>query len=144
MLRRCAVPAVVAGLIGAFGAAAAESAGDLVVHVVGLPSNHGMVRYGVYDNEKAFDARSTQISLKGACPIAANRCEFTIPKVPFGQYAVMVYHDENSNEEYDWGLFDRELAGVSNYTARLWSSPDFHKSKFTHDRGRTVVEVRVY
>jgi uncharacterized protein (DUF2141 family) len=133
-----------AGVIGAFSAAAAESAGDLVVQVVGLPSNQGAVRYGIYDNEKAFDARSTRIPFKGVCAIVDNRCEFTIPKVPFGHYAVMAYHDENSNEAYDWGLLDRERAGVSNYAARLWSSPEFHKAKVSHDRQRTVVEVRVY
>jgi hypothetical protein len=56
----------------------------------------------------------------------------------------MVYHDENANGEYDWGVFDRERSGVSNYSARLWSAPDFHKAKFAHDGARTVVEVRVY
>jgi uncharacterized protein (DUF2141 family) len=144
MPRVCVVLAVAGALFGALHVAAQEPVGDLVVRVVGLPSEFGAVRYGVYDNEAAFDTRSTRIPFKGACRISGDRCEFIIQKAPFGHYAVMVYHDENSNEEYDWGLFDRERSGVSNYAARLWSSPDFHKAKFSHDRERTVVEVRVY
>jgi uncharacterized protein (DUF2141 family) len=116
----------------------------LAVSVVGVPSNVGIVRFAVFDSQATFDARTPRPEFEGDCPIVANRCEFSLPNVPHGDYAVMVYHDENQNGEYDWGVFEREQVGVSNYTSRLWSSPDYVKAKFPHRGARTAIEIRVY
>lgn len=135
---------VVLALLMAAAAAAQDTVGTLAVSVLGVPSNRGVVRFAVYGDQSAFDARSTRPELEGDCPIVENRCEFALPNVPNGEYAVMVYHDENMNGEYDWGLFERERVGVSNYTSRLWSSPDYVTARFPHRGPRTVVEIRVY
>jgi len=124
--------------------AAEDATGTLAVAVVGVPSDEGIVRLGVYDSRSAFDARSTRPEFEVDCPIAANRCDFVFRDLRHGEYAVMAYHDKNMNREYDWGIFDRERVGVSNYGHRLWSSPDYDQAKFLHREARTTIEIRLY
>ena len=128
----------------AYGVVAQDGAGTLAVSVVGLPSSQGVVRFAVFEGQQTFDARTPRSEFEGDCLIVENRCEFSLPNLPYGEYAVMVYHDVNMDKEYNWGLFDRELVGVSNYTSRLWSSPDYDQAKFPHRAVRTAIEIRVY
>jgi uncharacterized protein (DUF2141 family) len=127
-----------------FSAAAEDATGVLVVSIVGIPSGEGVVRFGIYGGRAAFDARLTRPELEGDCPIAGNRCDFTIPDLRHGEYAVMAYHDKNMNGDYDWGIFDRERVGVSNYGRRLWMSPDYDQARFVHNDARTAIEIRLY
>jgi uncharacterized protein (DUF2141 family) len=124
--------------------AAQEGTGALAVSIVGVPSDEGIVRIGIYDSREAFDLRSTRPEFEVDCPIAGNRCDFVIRDVRHGEYAVMAYHDKNKNREYDWGIFDRERVGVSNYGHRLWSSPDYDLARFPHREARTAIEIRLY
>ncbi len=60
--------------------------------------------------------------------------------VPFGEYAVQVVHDEDSNGKLTIGLLGpKEGAGVSGYIPTF--IPKFKKAQFSHNRQKTVVEV---
>jgi uncharacterized protein (DUF2141 family) len=124
---------------------ATQETGGIVVRVVGLASDKGDVKFGLYDNVKAFRKGAGYSISQGKCyPIKDRQCEFTIADVPYGVYAIMVYHDENQNGKFDWSLFSREKAGASNYTEKLWSHPDFDKAKFTHTKQKTSLEIHVF
>ena len=120
---------------------AAQQTGEIIVRVVGLASNAGAVRFGLYDTADSFQQR---VAMRGGtCPIIKeHQCEFTIPAVPYGVYAIMVGHDENLNGQIDW--ISGERAGVSNYAGKLRWFPNFDKAKFAHDHEKTFVEIRVY
>ena len=125
-------------------AAAQDGTGALEVSILGVPSDEGIVKVGIYDSRAAFDARSTRPEFEVDCWIARDRCEFVIPDLRHGEYAILAYHDKNLNGEYDWGIFDRERVGGSNYGHRLWSSPDYDRAKFPHRQTRTAIEIRLY
>jgi uncharacterized protein (DUF2141 family) len=119
---------------------AAQQTGEIIVRVVGLASNKGEVRFGLYDTAESFQQRVAMRS--GTCPIKEYQCEFTITEVPYGIYAIMVGHDENLNGKIDW--ISGERAGVSNYTGKLRWFPNFDKAKFDHTNEKTFIEIRVY
>jgi uncharacterized protein (DUF2141 family) len=123
----------------------AQQTGEIVVRVVGLASDKGIVRYGLYDSAQAFKKGVGSAKMKGKCfPIKEHKCEFKIPEVPYGGYAIMVFHDENQNGKFDWSFISRERAGASNYTERLWRHPDFEKAKFDHAEQETILEICVF
>jgi uncharacterized protein (DUF2141 family) len=121
---------------------AAQQTGEIIVRVVGLASNKGEVRFGLYDTAESFQQRGGHAVRSGTCPIKEYQCECTIPAVPYGIYAIMVGHDENLNGKIDW--ISGERAGVSNYTGKLHWFPNFDKAKFEHTNEKTLVEIRVY
>jgi uncharacterized protein (DUF2141 family) len=120
--------------------AAAQQTGQIVVKVMGLPSDEGEVRFGLYDNAIAFKKGIGSSIRKGTCsPIKAHQCEFVIPDVPYGLYAILVGHDKNRNGRIDWERGER--GGASNYKGRLWSHPDFDKAKFLLNEPKKSLEI---
>ena len=56
-----------------------------------------------------------------------------------GYYAMAIYHDENSNNEFDTFLsFPEEKYGFSNDAAVFLGPPDFKEASFFLDAGDTV------
>jgi uncharacterized protein (DUF2141 family) len=138
----CAALIILASLSSPLITVAAQQTGEIIVRVVGLASNKGEVRFGLYNTAESFQQRVGHAMRSGTCPIQEYQCEFTITEVPYGIYAIMVGHDENLNGKIDW--ISGERAGVSNYTGKLRWFPNFDKAKFAHTTERTFVEIRIY
>ena len=117
--------------------------GTIVLRVEGLPSDNGVVRYGLHASKASFDAaiKAGRGGREGSCEILNGVSDCVIDSVPYGTYAILVGHDENRDGQIS--PF-RESSGASNYTERLWWYPSFDKAKFEHRSGRTVVIVRVF
>ena len=82
---------------------------------------------------------------KGQHPVVDNQCEFIIPDLPFGDYALAVGHDKNDNGKIDRFLgFPLEPVGVSGYTKRLWAPPNYAKAKFSVKADTTVIEIPLF
>ena len=123
--------------------ATAESTGEIRVTVVGLASDEGMVRFALYDKKETFATSEGPIA-KGARKVKNRQSEFVIPNVPYGTYAVIVGHDVNGDGKVSRNPFSEELKGISNYTSKVLSFPDFDKAKFRVDQPRVSVEIRVH
>ena len=123
--------------------AAAESTAELRVKVVGLESDRGMVRLALYDKKETFATTDGPIA-KGARAVKDRQCEFVIPNVPYGTYAVIVGHDVNGDGKVSRNPFSEELKGISNYTSKVLSFPDFDKAKFRVDQPKVSIEIRVH
>jgi uncharacterized protein (DUF2141 family) len=145
VFRRRAGWVVGLALVLALGPAPSVAApkGEIRVKVVGLSSDHGSLRFGLYNRKETF-ATSDGPIVKGARPIRNRQCEFVIPDLPYGTYALIVGHDVNGDGKVSRNPFSAELKGISNYTAKILSFPDFDKARFKLDAPRVTVEIRVY
>lgn len=123
--------------------ALAEERGEIRVKVAGLKSDQGVVRFGLYDKKETFATKDGPI-VKGARPIRNGLCEFVIPNVPHGTYAIIVGHDVNQDGTIDQNPFSSELKGISNYSAKILWFPSFDKARFRLDQPSVIVEIRVY
>jgi uncharacterized protein (DUF2141 family) len=121
----------------------AEPAGEIRVKVVGLRSDDGELRFGLYAAKEAFATKDGPV-VKGVRPIRNGRCEFVIPAMPYGTYAIIVGHDVNRDGKIDENPFSSELKGISNYSGKILWFPDFDKAKFRLAETHVTVEVRVY
>lgn len=69
-------------------------------------------------------------------PIVGGQAQLTFPDLPPGEYAVVVFHDENDNGQIDHSLLGLpvEALGFSNgFELGLFSGlPSFDKLRFTH------------
>ena len=124
-------------------AALAQDRGEIHVKVVGLKSDQGALRFGLYDKKETF-ATEDGVLVKGARPITNGQCEFVISDLPYGTYALIVGHDVNGDGKIDRSPFSPELKGISNYTGKILWFPNFDKAKFRLDRASITVEIHVY
>src|SRR5262245_33704210 len=147
--RRGVVGLGLAGLlIGLWGlwpplASPVEGQGKLRVKVVGLQSDAGALRWGLFDKKETFATKDGPMR-KGVQRITNRQCEFTIPDLPFGTYALIVGHDVNGDGQIDRSPFSPELKGISNYTGKILWFPDFDKAKFRFDPEHASLEIHVY
>lgn len=121
----------------------AEPKGEIRVKVVGLQSDEGELRFGLYNKKETFATGDGPI-VKGARPIRHRQCEFAIPDLPYGAYALIVGHDVNHDGRVSRNPFSAELKGISNYTGKILSFPDFDKARFQLDAAQVTVEIRVH
>lgn len=129
---------------------AGAGTGDLQVVVQRLGSTEGMIRWAVYSSEGTFRAA---VHKEGNTPTRAGTTKpqegevrFEIPKLPHGDYALLLFHDENMNDQVDkraLGL-PKERVGVSNYSSRPMRKPYWSKARFTHNQPNTLVTIQTF
>jgi uncharacterized protein (DUF2141 family) len=137
------VGVVVLGGLLAASAALAQNRGEIHVKVVGLRSDQGALRFGLYDKKAGF-ATAEGVLVGGVRPIRNGQCEFVIPDLPYGTYALIVGHDVNGDGKIDRNPYSAELKGISNYTGKILWFPNFDKAQFRLDRPSVSMEIRVY
>jgi uncharacterized protein (DUF2141 family) len=66
-----------------------------------------------------------------------------IKDIPFGKYAVSVFHDENSNEILDSNLFKipTEPYGFSNNARGRFGPPDFEDTRINFSSDTQIFEI---
>jgi uncharacterized protein (DUF2141 family) len=131
-------------LLIATGASGADQAG-LTVVVEGLKSSSGTVAIALYDSEGAYDAREGAVR-SAFVEIEGGSCVWTVEGLPPGEYAAMLYHDRNGNGELDARKVGppKEPYGFSNDARAPFGPPAFESARFTLDRGKTEIRVRVH
>ncbi|MCP4022677.1 MAG: DUF2141 domain-containing protein, partial [Desulfobacteraceae bacterium] len=63
--------------------------------------------------------------------------------LPYGEYAVQVFHDENSNTKLDKRIFGIpiERYGFSNNASGKFGPPEYEEVSFTVDSFQTKMEI---
>ena len=124
--------------------AVTANAADLIVEVVGLRSNQGDVHIALYDTPETFpdpDGMREEVQVS----IARKRTQFTFKNLPAGRYAVALYHDEDSDNEFDQGLFGIPLEdyAFSNNATVFFAPPAFKDAAFDVSADGTVTKIQV-
>lgn len=103
-----------------------STAAELSVEVLGVRSNDGFVHFGLYDNPETFPTKDGRLDGSREA-ISENRAVFVFKGLKPGRYAVAVYHDENSNGEFDQVFFGLPLEnfGFSNGAVAFFGPPGF-------------------
>jgi len=108
--------------------------GAILAEVVGLHNDKGLVGCALWNTEKGFPGDAPK-ALQYEFPKPDGRraiCRFE--GYPAGTYAIVVYHDENSNHTLDQGFLGvpTEGWGASNDARAFMAPPSFSKAKFEY------------
>lgn len=131
-----------------FGSIGASSPHALTVRVVGLRSDRGGVVCRLFANGEGFPSRVADVTERRAKIVrdAAHSglvatCTFAM--LPFGDYAIAVFHDENDNGKLDTNFLGlpAEGVGVSNNRFPILGPPSWSDARFSldHDIAMEVV-----
>jgi uncharacterized protein (DUF2141 family) len=121
----------------------AQTSGTIKIQMQGMRSDAGFMRIALFSERNVFP--SDKPDFGGSSPIHNLESTFEFLNVPFGYYAVSVFHDENANAKLDLSIFGpTEKYGFSNGARGLLGPPSFEKAKtFFHEPHKTyIVEVK--
>ncbi len=121
LLLLCAWPAV----------AQAPGFGTLEVQLVGVKPLTGQLYVALHSEPGAFP-KVDKAARKVAAKAVSDPQTVTLEKVPYGTWAVSVWHDVNDNQKLETGLFGipKEPMGVSNDAKGRFGPPKFDDAKF--------------
>ncbi|MDX1942733.1 MAG: DUF2141 domain-containing protein [Saprospiraceae bacterium] len=121
-----------------------ESKGTLTLIVKNLEAERGTLYVAVYESELHFLKENI---IGKIIPVTSKPiCIIPIPELPFGKYAVAVFHDLNGN-----GILDKNSFGVptepyafSNNPAVKWRSPSFEETlvEFGEPQKDIILELK--
>jgi uncharacterized protein (DUF2141 family) len=128
---------------GADGGAAVGN--RLLVRVVGLRNDHGDVRCTLFSSDEDFPINSHQMATTVIAPIAGHIAICGFSAIAPGTYAVVLFHDENSDGKFnrDWLGLPKEGYGFSNDAPTHWHAPTFDAARFPFTGGIEEILVHV-
>ena len=122
----------------------AEPSGKLTVSVIGVRSDSGTVRCGLYSSPAGF--REPGHEMRGAVAQIKNglaACVFNA--LPAGTYAVAVFHAEHNETQMETGLFGKPKQGYgfSNNPSSTFGPPSFSSAAFKYRGGGLNLPVQL-
>ncbi|HUI29633.1 MAG TPA: DUF2141 domain-containing protein [Candidatus Acidoferrales bacterium] len=118
--------------------------GSLTIVVQGLRSDKGTVQIGLFNSEETW--KSGKAKFRGAkVGINGGKAIWVVEDIPYGIYAVRLFHDENGNDKLDANLFGMpsEDYGFSNNAKGMFGPPGFDKAKFSFDEGHNEIIITI-
>ena len=123
-------------------ASAAVGTGTLIVHVNGLTSSDGSLRFVMFDSEDNFLQNAVRSEI---IEIEEQQGAWTVEDLPYGVYAVLVHHDVDGSGamERHWYGKPKEPTGTSNDAPARFGPPKFKKAKFAFDSPTLTLEIAI-
>jgi len=115
----------------------------LTLKVIELRIKQGLVHFALFSSPEGFPTDTTKAVKTGRFPVSEVPLNITLTELPYGRYAVTVFHDENSNGEFDTGpfRFPKEGFGFSK-NPKVWKgAPKFKDADFEFTAENSVVEI---
>lgn len=143
MLRSAALALALALAALAAGAAAAEPSATLEVEVRGLRSGRGLLRVKLVGAPDGFPGSDAHVVAKQKLPIEGDAVRLAFEDVPYGEYALVVLHDEDDDGALarGWLGLPAEGLGFSSGAHIRFGPPTFEEARFALDRPRLELEV---
>jgi len=119
--------------------------GSLIIEVNNIEKLKGMVWVGIYRSEEDFLDKEKAI-IFGYDVYQLETMTIEIPNLPYGQYAMALFHDENNN-----GEMDRNLVGIpsepysfSQPLKSKWRLPKFSEVTFDFKPTNTTLNTTLH
>ena len=115
---------------------------ELVIHIQGFENSEGVAKVAVCNSQENFNDSTP---FKGFnFKITNNQTDRTIT-LPYGEYAVKVYHDENSNNELDTMMFGipSEDYGFSNDATGSFGPPEYKDAAFILNSPEKKITINI-
>jgi uncharacterized protein (DUF2141 family) len=123
--------------------AALKKTGTLIVTVEKLKSNTGNVQIALFNNADSWDNKGK--AYRGAVvPVSDHKATWIAEYIPFGEYGIRFFHDENSDNICNMNFFKmpKEQFGFSNNARATFGMPGFSKVKFLFEADSMQITIK--
>lgn len=128
------------------GTAPAQQArsGSLILDITNIAHSGGTIWVGLYDSKDSYLVKE-KATIKGIEVRKRGKVRLEIPNLPFGYYAVGIFHDVNNN-----GDMDRNYVGVptepfafSKTPASKWRVPRYDEIKIYFSKDNQTLNMQL-
>jgi uncharacterized protein (DUF2141 family) len=113
--------------------------------VIGLENDIGDIKVGLFNSAESFTGKTKDKFGGAIIKIQNKKAQYVFSNVPYGEYAIKLFHDENGDDEINTNFLGipTESYGFSNNAKALFGPPSFEKAKFivSLDTVRVVIDV---
>ncbi len=115
----------------------------LEILLTGFGSDQGRAKLALVNSRESFESDDSQFMGINR-PVIRQQVRLTLT-VPFGEYAVKVYHDENGNDRLDTRMFGipKERFGFSNNARGTLGPPDYSEARFVLDTADHAIAIEL-
>ena len=121
-----------------------HGSGNFVVIVTGFDNDEGNAMIALFNSEENYSENGKKFR-RTKSKIKDSKVEWTIEDLPFGEYAIKLYHDENEN-----GRMDRNMMGIptedyafSNNAIGNFGPADYEDAKFEFIKSGQKQEISI-
>ena len=121
-----------------------QNIGNLIVIINDLKNNNGDVKIGLFNSKESYNGKEEKF--KGAILEIENKMViWEVNNIPFGEYAIKAFHDEDQDDEIDTNFIGipTESYGFSNNAKGLFGPPSFDKAKFRFNNQDMQIEINL-
>lgn len=114
---------------------------ELTVHLYNLDSDVGQLMVAIYDKEEAW----LNTSMKGEISKIVNgEATVVFKDIPYGEYAISSFHDEDSNGKLKTGIFGipTEAYASSRGAIGMFGPPKWVDAIFTLDSATAIEKIK--
>ena len=143
-MRKEIITIVFATIIGSLNVFCQEpNSGNLIILADNFKTNQGIAMVKLF---RESDDVISKPFLQAKALIENGKAQLIISDLPFGEYAAILWHDENENGilDHSWGM-PAELMGFSNHwkLSILSGMPTFDKLRFVFNKQNPNCEIHV-
>ncbi len=107
--------------------------GTLKVSVTDIKNSKGEIDFNLFNKADGFPGDPTKVVQHVRGKINNGTCSITFENIPFGKYAVSVYHDENNDKQMNKSWYGKPVEGVAvsnNAKGSITGPPSFEAARF--------------
>lgn len=120
-----------------------KGVGNIQLMVKGFKNTRGVAHVFLYDVSGRGDVYSApSVYIDGESTLSGEGIDYKFSDVPFGEYAIKVYHDENNNGRFDSGPQGEALGFSENIPANS-GLENIVKAKFSFHTPQMLVNVQL-
>jgi uncharacterized protein (DUF2141 family) len=124
---------------------AQPSTSHVTVKVSGIRNNTGRVIIGMWNSQDGFPKDRAKAFRQTSVSILNDMAVATFSEVPYGEYAVALFHDENNNGRMDTRFPGIPVEGIgsSNNPHPRFSAPTFSECRFEVSATKKIIEIKM-
>ena len=121
--------------------------GAIYIILSNLQNKDGQIMVALHNSADAFPTESEKAfrSIKVKTIKAVNK-KIVFKDIPFGVYAISVFHDENSNNKLDFNFFPpspSESTGASNDAKGFMGPPKYKDARFELKEKMKIIKIKM-
>ena len=121
-----------------------KNTGYLTIVVTGLENDDGEVLIAVSNSREDYESDDPAF-IGAKVKIENRKAEHTFEELPFGEYTIKLFHDENMNGELDSNFLGipTEDYGFSNNVRGTFGPADYDDAKFLFEQTEMTMNIIV-
>jgi uncharacterized protein (DUF2141 family) len=114
-----------------------------IVKITNIENVKGDIYIGWYEQTSTFKIFNRAIHFQKISVLNQKQLNAVFKNIPFGEYAIAVFLDQNNNGKLDNNLFGipKEKYGFSNNILPAIRSATFDEAKFHLENDKTTIEI---